>query len=302
MKLATREQQEIYDQAIQVTLSKIADADAVIVGGASGMSTASGWDYYSANPTFKKAFAPWYDKYHIDGIFDGIYRHWEDPEEQWGFTARLLSWVQQLPIGRTYQDLKKLLTDKTVFVWTTNQDRQFNKIYPMSQIAHPQGDAGYLQCSTGKHDRVILGDAIIAQMASKIQGTRLAQADWPRCRICGEPLSSWVRSPQFIEGTFWTQDLKKYGDFLAAHQGQKLLFLELGVGRMTPNIIKYPFWEMVNDWPQVELVSIALKNTNVPEKIKNKTLIFNADIKTVLTDLVQAQGGTNETINNITAI
>jgi len=291
MKLATDEEQRTYEQALQVTLDEIAAADAVIVGGASGMSTANGWDYYTANANFQKEFSPWYDKYQINGIFDGTYRDWQDPEERWGFMAHFFYWVKHLPIGDTYQDLKTLLANKSVFVWTTNQDRQFNKIYPASQIAHPQGDDGYFQCSTGQHDRVIPADEIIEQMAANTQGTRLSQADWPRCRICGAPLSPWFRSPQFIEGTFWSQELKKYSDFLNAHQNQKVLFLELGVGQMTPNIIKYPFWEMVNAWPHAELVSIALKNTNVPAPIKTKSLIFNADIKVVLDDLVQAQGG-----------
>lgn len=31
---------------------------------------------------------------------------------------------------------------------------------------------------------------------------------------------------------------------MADHRGEKILFLEMGVGRMTPMFIQEPFWEM----------------------------------------------------------
>ena len=57
----------------------------------------------------------------------------------------------------------------------------------------------------------------------------------------------------FVEDEGWHRAAERYADFLRTRKGQKILFLELGVGYNTPVIIKYPFWQMTSQEPQRNL-------------------------------------------------
>lgn len=62
-----------YEQQIETFADRVKLADHVSVGGASGLSTAGGGDfYYAATPSYKKAFRRFYDRYHFKG---GVCRH-----------------------------------------------------------------------------------------------------------------------------------------------------------------------------------------------------------------------------------
>lgn len=79
-------------------------------------------------------------------------------------------------------------------------------------------------------------------------GVRLPEEAVPRCPDCGRVLVPWVRDDTFLEGTFWQDSLHRYHSFLRHwimdQSDKKVLLLELGVGEMTPSIIKLPFWEL----------------------------------------------------------
>ncbi|GEO73710.1 hypothetical protein FD30_GL001441 [Levilactobacillus namurensis DSM 19117] len=59
------------------------EADAILVGGGSGLSNAAGMDFwYEASPLFMKHMKYFYDKYHFEGIFNGFYTHFDSPEKR----------------------------------------------------------------------------------------------------------------------------------------------------------------------------------------------------------------------------
>lgn len=69
----------------------------------------------------------------------------------------------------------------------------------------------------------------------------------PTCPHCGRPATMNLRADAtFVEDEGWHEASARYGNFLRTRteNGQKVLFLELGVGYNTPIIIKYPFWQM----------------------------------------------------------
>ena len=66
----------------------------------------------------------------------------------------------------------------------------------------------------------------------------------PRCPKCGAEMEPWVRSWTFLEGKKYRKEYNKLNAFLKANKNKKILFLELGVGRMTPMFIQEPFWQM----------------------------------------------------------
>ena len=46
-----------YDEQVEHLLEKVHEADAVMVGGASGMSAAAGYAWYATDPLFRKYLA-----------------------------------------------------------------------------------------------------------------------------------------------------------------------------------------------------------------------------------------------------
>lgn len=50
----------------------------------------------------------------------------------------------------------------------------------------------------------------------------------------------------FVQDEGWYQAGERYSDFIRRHKERKTLFLELGVGMNTPEILKYPFSYAVN--------------------------------------------------------
>lgn len=65
---------------------------------------------------------------------------------------------------------------------------------------------------------------------------------------------------------------------------KKILFLELGVGRMTPMFIQEPFWNMTYAWLNAFYITVNPRDAIVPEELKQKGLAIHEDIAKVLED------------------
>ena len=52
------------------------------------------------------------------------------------------------------------------------------------------------------------------------------------------------------------EEYNKLNAFLKTNKNKKILFLELGVGRMTPMFIQEPFWQMTYAWPDAYYITI----------------------------------------------
>ena len=65
-----------------------------------------------------------------------------------------------------------------------------------------------------------------------------------------------------------------------------VLFLELGVGKNTPGIIKYPFWQMTEKNPNAGYACINFGEAVVPPKIEKQSICINDDIGEVLKKMV----------------
>ena len=60
--------------------------------------------------------------------------------------------------------------------------------------------------------------------------------------------------------------------------GQKVLYLELGVGRNTPVIIKYPFWRMTEQNKNATYACLSRSSAEAPMKIADRSICINGDI------------------------
>ncbi len=257
-----------YEEQIQDFVQKVKDADYVIVGGASGLSAAGGGDfYYEDNASYRKYFGKYAEKYGFKGAFAGAFAHWDSREEFWGYMATCLHTTQHAEVRKPYLDLDAVLADKEFFVLTTNQDTQFVKLYPESKVAQIQGDHRFFQCSRCCTDEVWDAVKPVQEMIDAMgEGTEVPKELIPRCPHCGAEAFPWVRG---------------YGNFLTG----KILFLELGVGRLTPMFIQEPFWALVNSLPQTTYISVNKDYAFLPEAIEDRGLAIQADIGKVLEDV-----------------
>lgn len=273
-----------YQENIDTLLQKIQDAEAIVVGGAAGMSAAAGYNWYRTDETFLKYFGEFADHYGIENIFYGFYYRFTTREERWAYIATLIKFVYDAEAGQPYLDLWQLLQDKNYFVATTNQDTQFSKVFPEEKVSLIQGDWRYFQCSARCHDGVYFNKEQIEEMYANIEGTKIPTELIPVCPNCGHDMEPWVRSHVFLEGGFWKSQMIKYQAYLMKNKYKKILFLELGVGTMTPMFIKEPFWEMTHSLSNAYYISINPKDAMVPREIAEKGLAINEDIAQVFQD------------------
>ncbi|MBP1914406.1 hypothetical protein J2Z23_001351 [Lederbergia galactosidilyticus] len=98
----------------------------------------------------------------------------------------------------------------------------------------------------------------------------------------------WVRSFVFLEGEKYRDEHRKYREFLLENENKKVLFLELGVGLMTPMFIKEPFWNMTYSWPDAYYITINPnpEHNLLPKELKDKGLAANEDIAQVMQDVL----------------
>ena len=90
----------------------------------------------------------------------------------------------------------------------------------------------------------------------------------------------------FAEDEGWHKAAERYDDFLQSHEGQHILFLELGVGMNTPVIIKFPFWKMTANNPEAVYACLNYGEAYVPDEIAEQSICIDGDICEVLSELI----------------
>lgn len=283
---------------IKEFVQHINEADAILVGGGSGLSNAAGMNFwYEASPLFMKHMSYFYDKYHFKGIFNGFYNHFDSEEERWAFQLMAWKMIFEIPAQKkTYEYLKTVIGDKPFHLVTTNQDGLFKQYFPVDAISEIQGSDDFLQSQDPEHDKHLYETRpIVDRLLPKVKNHRLPRADFPKSRVNGAPLILWARSPEFLEDQRYHDEYQKISRFLGQHAGQKILFLEMGVGRMTPMFIQEPFWEMTHYMPQSFYVNINPKDALTSPEIQQRSQLISADINEVLKEAASLmQGGTHD--------
>ena len=91
----------------------------------------------------------------------------------------------------------------------------------------------------------------------------------------------------FVEDEGWRRAAERYETFLRTRAGQKILFLELGVGYNTPVIIKYPFWRMTARNPRAAYACVNLDEAAAPGEIARRAICIQDDIGSVISSLAR---------------
>ena len=280
----------------------LADADAVVIGAGAGLSTSAGFVY--TGERFAQYFYDFAAKYRFADMYSGGFYPYPSLEEHWAYWSRYIYINRYLPTPKpVYQNLFALVNEKDYFVLTTNVDHCFQKAgFDKKRLFYTQGDYGLFQCSEPCCQETFDNEELVRQMVLA-QGWHieedgnLTEPDGPLqmqvptelvpcCPHCGRPLSMNLRADDtFVEDEGWHVAAERYSEFLRRHAGQKILFLELGVGYNTPGIIKYPFWRMTAQNPRAVYDCINAGDTVVPPEIAARAICLRADIGTVLKQL-----------------
>ena len=262
---------------------KINDADAIVIGVASGMSAASGFRfYYMDDPTYRMIAGGLADKYDIHSMFDLLYDPRLSRGEWWAMILRTIKYIYECETGETYTDLAELVKDKNYYAVTTNQDAQLFRVFPADKITRLQGDWRYFQTKDKSVDEIFYNHDMVMDLIPKIEGDVLPEEYFPRYKKTGVELVPWIRSREFLEGKFYMEEFERYMRFLRQNLDKKTLFLELGVGMMTPMFIKEPFMNMVYQWKDATYATINPKHAIIPKEIAAKSIAIDRDINCAL--------------------
>ena len=206
-----------YEKQIEKLNEKIKEADCIVVGGASGLSSAGGGDfYYEDTPSFRRYFGKFAEKYGFQGAFAGMGHPYKTRGEFWAYLATFLHTTQTAPIREPYLDLDAILQGKDFFILTTNQDTQFVKIYPEEKVAQIQGDHRFFQCSKQCCDRTWDAVKPVEKMIEAIgDGTSIPEELIPHCPVCGAEAFPWVRGyGNFLQGRKYDEQYQKISKYI----------------------------------------------------------------------------------------
>ena len=113
----------------------------------------------------------------------------------------------------------------------------------------------------------------------------------PRCPHCGAETFPWVRGyGNFLQGRKYEGEYQKVSDYIQKNQDKRILFLELGVGRLTPMFIQEPFWKLTLRFPKARYIAVNNQYDFLPKEIEEKGMVIKADIAKVLKDAVKRRG------------
>lgn len=109
--------------------SLIDDADAIIVGIGSGMSSAAGFNHYNRAGMARAGMADWQQAFGFKSLFDGFYHLYPSLEQQWAYYARYIDFTLREPASPALSRPTVLIGQKDYFILSTNVDTQVEKTF-----------------------------------------------------------------------------------------------------------------------------------------------------------------------------
>ena len=278
------------------------EADAVVIGAGAGLSTAAGFTYNGER--FERYFSDFAEKYGFHDMYSGGFYSFPSQEEFWAYWSRyiFINRYQNAPKS-VHEVLLELVRDKDYFVITTNVDHCFQKAgFDKKRLFYTQGDYGLFQCSepccqeTFDNEKTVramveaqgfaVADGVLTPPTDGTPTMTVPSELLPGCPHCGRPMTMNLRCDvKFAEDEGWHAAAERYENFLRTRDGQKILFLELGVGYNTPVIIKYPFFRMTAGNPKATCACINMGQASTLREIEERSILIDGDIAAVIEEM-----------------
>ena len=272
-----------YSERIDHLRQAIQEADRIIIGAGSGLSTAAGLDY--AGEDFRREFAPWIERYGITDLYSSSFYTFESREEYWACWAKHI-WFCRYRTGALplYKQLCGLFPE--AFVVTTNVDAQFELAgFAKESIFATQGDYGRFQPANGEPKQTWSNRRWVEQVLPLIDDCRIPTLMIPLTED-GRPVAMNLRvDDTFVEDEHWHRQARRYSYFVQEASQSNLLLLEFGIGYNTPGIIRLPFEQMAQRFPLTTLVRFNRDNPEAYIQDIPHFISFTEDITEILNRL-----------------
>ncbi|MBQ3950448.1 MAG: Sir2 silent information regulator family NAD-dependent deacetylase [Bacteroidales bacterium] len=272
-----------FSERIEAMHRAIKEAKHIIIGAGSGLTTAAGIDY--AGEDFSREFAPWIERYGFTDLYTSSFYHFETKEEYWAYWAKHI-WFSRYRMGATelYKKLLRLFPD--AFVITTNVDGQFELAgFPADNIFATQGDYRWFQPASGTPKILIDNRDWVMRVLPFIKDCRIPTEMLPLMPDGGVVAMNLRVDDTFVEDYRWHRQARRYTDFVYGASQGKLLLIEIGIGYNTPGIIRLPFEQMAQKYPDTTLVRMNRDNPEACLQAIPRFIPFTEDIASVLDQL-----------------
>lgn len=278
---------EEYWKNINTLKYEIRNAEAILIGVGSGLSTAAGMTY--GGKRFYDNFSDFAAKYGVTDMYSAGFYPFETLEEYWAYWSRHIYFnrYDDAINRKPYEDLLEIVKDKEYFVLTTNVDHCFQIAgFDKNRLFYTQGDYGLWQCSKPCSQVTYDNEEAVVQMIAKQKEMKIPSELIPYCPKCGAPLTMNLRADDtFVEDEGWKKAAIRYTEFVNKFKDSHILYLELGVGYNTPGIIKYPFWNSTYKNEDAVYACINYDDVRCPVEIQKQSICIEEDLAKVLKDL-----------------
>ena len=282
-------QKDSYEDKINIAAEYIKDADSVLLGAGSGLSTEAG--ITMGGNRFRDNFSEFIEKYgshYMTDMYVAGFYPFPSEEAKWGYWSKVALLNQfDLPALPLYKELYDIVKSKEYFVLTTNVDHQFYKAgFGIDRIFATQGDYGKIQCQNACHSKTYGAQELFRKMDKARKDCLIPSALVPKCPVCGGRMEMNLRCDNyFVEDEEWHEAADRYAAFLEHNKKKKIVLLELGVGFNTPIIIRFPFEKMVRENPSYNLIRLNMDEPEVPESFGKSAIGIGGDMTRAITDI-----------------
>lgn len=272
-----------FSERIDLLRRSISEADHIIIGAGSGLSTAAGIDY--AGEEFRHEFAPWIERYGFTDLYTSSFHPFETKEEYWAYWAKHI-WFSRYRTGATplYERLLRLFPE--AFVVTTNVDGQFELAgFPTERIFATQGDYRWFQPASGTPKTLVDNREWVMRVLPAIKECRIPTIMLPTMPDGSEAAMNLRVDDTFVEDFRWHRQARCFTDFVHEASQGNLLLLEFGIGYNTPGIIRFPFEQMAQHFPNTTLVRFNRDNPESYIEPLPRFTAFTENIESILAHL-----------------
>ena len=274
----------------QDVLSKIKNADSVLIGASNGLAISGGYNIFAEDSSFLKHFGDFRKKYGFRSILQGAFYSFSSEEEKWAFYSRMYAYfLNNKEATPVIKNLYELVKDKNYFVVTSNTDSHFTDAgFQKERLFEIEGNVRYLQCAHSCHDQIYPGDELLNTMARNQENCLVPSNLIPQCPECGGPMQVHVEGDRnFLRGQAWQNSFLAYKNFIDQAHDKKLVLLELGVGSRN-QLIKAPFMNITNLEENATYITFNIgSELYIPDAIADKSIGIDGDIAEVIEHLVQ---------------
>lgn len=272
------------NSAPQIAKKWLDDSDAILITASNGLSISEGLNLFANDKKLREVLGDLVDKYHLPNLLTAFNFKYPNQLDYWRVIARTVEYYgNNYEISNYMQNLKKIVGNKPYFIWTSNVDHHF-ALAGFDNYFEIEGNWFEAVCSKHPEDHGVynLGRKI-HEFYERDQAGTLADADIPRCDICGAPLDiNTTANPNF---QIDKSQIDKFQDFIQKYEEKKLVVLELGIGPRN-QMIKAPSMQLVAAAANSHYITINKGELLIPDIIADRSIGFSSSIDSAFRELL----------------